>query len=254
MSRRNRRYLLLVFALVVLATVAALTQERGVLRIPQDLVPIPAESVTLSSRSSLMLPDGTDRALSLTGETLRLSRRDSDPTVELRPSSGRLLGITPQFRAVFLEKSLSISRPKDGKIRLFREGIGEYDAPREASVVTLPETVAEVCDAVLSPDGTQLVWYFYSQYDRPGVAFLRRLSPGLAARFTPREVHEVWRSDAKGGKLVRVAEWTPVQTETRWHAPSFDILQVGWDQSTGALAIGYNNKTYRLPPASRPSP
>lgn len=243
----------MVVALVVLATGAALTQERGVPRIPLDLVLVTGERVTASS-NLLPLSDGTDRDLSLNGQSLQLSRHESDPTVALSASPGRLLGITPPFRAVFLENSLPLGRPKDGTIRLFHEGIGEYAAPREASVVNLPETVVDVCDAVLSPDGTQLAWYFFSQYDRPGVAFLRRLSPGLAARFTPREVHEVWRSDARGGKLTRVAELVVVETGSRWHAPSLDQLTVGWVARTGALAVRYHDKAYQLPPASRPSP
>ncbi|WP_394793955.1 hypothetical protein [Armatimonas sp.] len=249
MLRRNRRFLVLISILAVIASALALRVDHEVARIPGDLVQCEADASWLCSSDTYPLPDSSGRTLQLEADgVLRLTRDPEDVATHFHKPIGRLLGVTSDFRAVIAEISFPSPRPKNGQVALTSTPIGEHTAPDQTTLLHLPKTVQTLEDAVLSPDSQQIAWYFTSRYERPGIALLRRIAPGLAERFPPRQMLEVWVSDTQGRQLRTVAS-LPESAFDGWHAapaPS-SVLYIGWSQKTGKLMIASTGKHYRLP-------
>lgn len=248
MLRRNRRFVVLVSVLVLLASALALRTDNTVARIPGDLVLCETDAPWLCSSDTYPLPDSSGRTLQLEADgVLRLTRAPEDVATHAPKPIGRLLGVTSDFRAVIAESSFPSPRPRNGKITLSSTGIGEHLSPSQSTTLLLPKTIQTLEDAVLSPDSQQIAWYFTSRYERPGIALLRRISSGLAERFPPRQMLEIWVSDTQGGQLHTVAA-LPESAFDGWHAapaPS-SMLYMGWSQKTGKLMIAHTGKHYRL--------
>ena len=249
MLRRNRRFLVLVSLLALIASALALRTNHEVARIPGDLVQCETDAPWLYSSDTYPLPDGSERTLQREADgVLRLTRPPENVATHFHKPIGRLLGVTSDFRAVIAEIGFPSPRPKNGKITLSSTGIGEHTAPDQTTLLHLPKTVQTLEDAVLSPDSRQIAWYFTSSYERPGIALLRRIAPGLAERFPPHRLLEVWVSDTQGGQLRTVAA-LPESAFDGWHAapaPS-SVLYISWSQKTGKLMIASTGKHYRLP-------
>ncbi|WP_395094871.1 hypothetical protein [Armatimonas sp.] len=249
MLRRNRRFLVLVSLLALIASALALRTDHEVARIPGDLVQCETDAPWLYSSDTYPLPDNSERTLQREADgVLRLTRPPENVATHFHKPIGRLLGITSDFRAVVAEISFPSPRPRDGKITLSSTGIGEHLSPSQSTTLLLPKTVQTLEDAVLSPDSQQIAWYFTSRYERPGIALLRRIAPGLAERFPPHRLLEVWVSDTKGGQLRTVAA-LPESLPDGWHAPPTpsSVLYIGWSQKTSKLMVAHTGKHYRLP-------
>ncbi|WP_309717453.1 hypothetical protein [Armatimonas sp.] len=238
MLRRHYRALLFLSALVLAASLMALRAGYAVARIPQDMGLCEGDGPWLISANEQPLPDGSGRRLQLMpGGLYRLVHTEEAVATHINKPTGHLLGITPTLRAVVYEPGFPTLRPKNPAVAAITTfGIGERELSLKTSTLRLPKTVQTLEDAVLSPQGTQIAWFLTSSYDRPGVATLGRFFPGLAERFPPHRVLEIWVSDAKGDHLHNIAA-AP--------APSA-VISIGWSQKTGKLMVAYQGKHYRL--------
>lgn len=241
MLRPNRRFFLRLgagLALISVACIAALRGGYDVARIPEDMNLCEGDSSWLSSANEQPLLDGSGRRLQLMpGGLYQLVHAEESVATHINKPTGYLLGITPALRAVVYEPGFPTLRPKNPAVAAITTfGIGERELSLQTSTLRLPKTVQTLEDAVLSPQGTQIAWFLTSAYERPGVATLGRFFPGLAERFPPHRMLEIWVSDAKGDHLQKIAA-AP--------APS-SVLTIGWSQKTGKLMVVYQGKHYRL--------
>lgn len=251
MSRRKRRLLILLGAVVAVAFTLTLQVGERLVRIPGDLVACEPEGTWLTSANEQLLPDGSGRELRLEpGGVYQLVRAEEAVAHHVDKPTGHLLGITPDLRAVVYEPGFPTARPKNPEVAAITAfGIGEHGiAPPQTTRLPLPKTVRTVADGVLSPDGQQVAWCLVSEYERPGVGLLRRFSPTLADRFPPHRMWEVWLSRTDGSHLRELAT-APETPFDGWHAPPStptEFLTVGWSRKTGQLQLAYHGTRYRL--------
>ena len=222
---------------VAVACLAALLMERSIAQVPGDLAAYPGDFLWRPN-GTVAFTDGSGRSLALPYEgTLSIGHQAESVQVPVGLTQSAVLGITPDNRALTLNMALHSRPPKERRLTLVSQGIGESTASASSSFPVLEPTVEQVDDVMLSPEGTQLAWQWITVRDAPGVGLLRRFSPALAERFTPRRQVEVWVSDPWGRHLHPVAT-APFETPPK--------LVIGWSPQNNKLVISYQTKHYQL--------